>query len=380
MLEKFERDFDLFVVQPEPLPPKELLPTMYDLPSEDPEEPGLADEFHDLQPQLLSQTLRITDYSADRIFTGTDLNLYYDARHPLWHKRPDWFLALDVPRMYENRDLRSSYVIWQEEVSPFIVVELLSPGTAKEDLGSYAEGIEEEERLETIEPAYGNELPPRKWTVYEKILQVPHYIVFGRFADRPRYFKLINRKYREQPLDPDNPRIWIPELGIGLGVWEGTFEGIARRKWLRWYDADEQWIPTYVERTEQQRQRAEEERQRAEDEFRRAEEERQRAEEEFRRAEDERQRAEEEFRRAEDERQRAEDERQRAEDERQRAEDERQRAEDEFRRAEEERQRAEEAEERLNQVVTSLLRSGMAIAQISQITGLTEAQIRQLEP
>jgi hypothetical protein len=32
------------------------LPTMYDLPSEDPEEPGLPDEFHDLQPQLLSRT------------------------------------------------------------------------------------------------------------------------------------------------------------------------------------------------------------------------------------------------------------------------------------------------------------------------------------
>jgi hypothetical protein len=29
-------------------------PTMYDLPSEFPEEPGLPDVFHDLQPQLLS--------------------------------------------------------------------------------------------------------------------------------------------------------------------------------------------------------------------------------------------------------------------------------------------------------------------------------------
>ena len=27
-------------------------PTMCDLPSEDPEEPGLPDEFHNLQPQL----------------------------------------------------------------------------------------------------------------------------------------------------------------------------------------------------------------------------------------------------------------------------------------------------------------------------------------
>jgi len=50
---------------------RETLPTMYDLPSEDPEEPGLPDEFHDFQPQLLSATLRIQDYAADRIFTAS---------------------------------------------------------------------------------------------------------------------------------------------------------------------------------------------------------------------------------------------------------------------------------------------------------------------
>jgi hypothetical protein len=42
-----------------PRSPKETLPTMYDLPSEDPEESGLPDEFHDLQPQLLSHTLHL---------------------------------------------------------------------------------------------------------------------------------------------------------------------------------------------------------------------------------------------------------------------------------------------------------------------------------
>ena len=33
-----------------PRSPRETLPTMYDLPSEFPEEPGLPDEYHDLQP------------------------------------------------------------------------------------------------------------------------------------------------------------------------------------------------------------------------------------------------------------------------------------------------------------------------------------------
>ena len=94
-----------------PRSPKDVLPTMYDLPSEDPEALGLPDEFHDLQPQLLSRTLRLTSYSRENCFTASDLNLYYDVRHSLWHKRPDWFLVVDVSRLYEQRDLRRSYVI-----------------------------------------------------------------------------------------------------------------------------------------------------------------------------------------------------------------------------------------------------------------------------
>jgi Uma2 family endonuclease len=31
------------------------------------------------------------------------------------------------------------YVVWQEQVNPFVVVELLSPGTAKEDLEENAD-------------------------------------------------------------------------------------------------------------------------------------------------------------------------------------------------------------------------------------------------
>jgi Uma2 family endonuclease len=107
-----------------PLSPRETLPTMYDLPSEDPEEPGLPDEFHDLQPQFLSATLRLKNYAKDQYFTGTDLNLYYDLNHLKGYKRPDWFLSVGVPRRYDQNGLRLSYVMWQERVSPLVVVEV----------------------------------------------------------------------------------------------------------------------------------------------------------------------------------------------------------------------------------------------------------------
>jgi Uma2 family endonuclease len=64
-----------------PRPPWETLPTMYDLPSENPEEPGLPDEFHDFQPQLLRETCQSSVYPQEEMFIGTNLYLYYDVRH-----------------------------------------------------------------------------------------------------------------------------------------------------------------------------------------------------------------------------------------------------------------------------------------------------------
>jgi len=58
------------------------------------------------------------------MFTGTDINLYYDLNHPQWDRRPDWFLVTGVPRLYAGEDLRMSSVIWDEKVSPTVVVEL----------------------------------------------------------------------------------------------------------------------------------------------------------------------------------------------------------------------------------------------------------------
>jgi Uma2 family endonuclease len=207
------------------------LPTMYDLPSENPEEPGLPDEFHDLQPQLLSATLRLTDVKRDRIFTGTDLNLYYDLEHT-WYKRPDWFVVLNVPRLYEGRDLRMSYVRWDEGVSPSVIVELLSEGTDKEDLG-----------LTKAEPGKA----PTKWDVYEQILKVPYYVVYDRYKDILRAYRLVQGRY--EALEIVDERIEMPELKAALGLWQGEYQGITR-KWLRWLEATGNWIPTPEENLE----------------------------------------------------------------------------------------------------------------------------------
>jgi Uma2 family endonuclease len=253
-----------------PLSPRETLPTMYDLPSEDPEEPGLPDEFHDLQPQLLSLTFRPPHYPASRVFSASDINLYYDVRHAQWYKRPDWFGVVGVPRLYDEVDMRLSYVVWQEGINPFVVVELLSPGTEKEDLGGNDEEKlppESEEAAtngQGIQPRSENK-PPRKWQVYEQILHIPYYVVFSRYSDRLRAFKLDGAHYQE--LELQEARVWMPELDLGLGLWQGEYQGIER-SWLRWYDDRGNWIPTEAEQERVEKaqalQQAEQERRRAE--------------------------------------------------------------------------------------------------------------------
>lgn len=228
-----------------PRPAREVLPTMYDLPSEDPEEPGLPDEFHLWQPRLLDETFQPPPYAASQRFTASDLNLYYDVRHPLWYKCPDWFAVVGIANLYDGKDLRLSYVVWQEGVNPLVVVELLSPGTEKEDLG---------QSLRTTDH------PPTKWHVYEQILRIPYYVVFDRYTNTLRTFILQAERYTELTLE--TPRLWIPSLEIGLGLWQGTYHGIDRQ-WLRWYDAQGHWIATAEEREIQERQRAEQEKQRA---------------------------------------------------------------------------------------------------------------------
>ena len=207
---------------------------MYDLPSEDPEEPGLPDSFHGWQAELCSATFYPSTYQRNRVFIGSDLNLYYDSNHTGWYKRPDWFAVVGVPQFYEERDPRMSYVIWQENVSPIILIELLSPSTREDDLG---QGKRKGRQ-------------PTKWEVYEQILKIPYYVVFDGQTNELWVFQLQGDRYRRQQLT--QRRFWIPRLGMGLGLWEGQYKDY-HRLWLRWYDGDGNWIPTPEENFERER-------------------------------------------------------------------------------------------------------------------------------
>jgi hypothetical protein len=71
-----------------------------------------------------------------------------------------------------------------------------------------------------------------------------------------RYFKLEGGQYQEQPLNSEAPLVWLTDLEIGLGIWQGEFEGVTAA-WLRWCDQEGNWLLTD---TEQERQAKEQER------------------------------------------------------------------------------------------------------------------------
>ncbi|MGK7928128.1 MAG: Uma2 family endonuclease [Spirulina sp.] len=209
---------------------------MYDLPSEEVGESGLPDQYHPIQAQLLEETFQPPTYSSEQVFSAMDLNIYYDENNTGRYKRPDWFGVVGVPRLYDGRELRMSYVIWQEQVNPFIVVELLSEGTQREDLGQTFRDINE---------------PPTKWEVYEQFLRVPYYVVYDREWDYFRVFHLEDTSYQE--LELTNNQLWLEELGLGLRLWQGIYKGVERL-WLRFYNASGNLILTQSERADRFRQ------------------------------------------------------------------------------------------------------------------------------
>lgn len=226
--------------QPDPsLSDRLMLPMLHNRKSEDVEEPGLPDDFHFYQPELLLLTFKPAYWEPDTVFSASDLNLYYDFRHPAWYKRPDWFALKGTPQLYDEGDMRLNCLIWQEQVKPFVVVELLSPGTEDEDLGKTIRRSAEE--------------PPSKWEVYEQILRVPYYIVFNRYMGELQGFRLVAGQYEPAPLIEG--RLPVPSLGLSLGVWQGSYQNI-NRLWLRWLTESGELIPTPSEQATAARQQA----------------------------------------------------------------------------------------------------------------------------
>ncbi|MGL5807910.1 MAG: Uma2 family endonuclease [Xenococcaceae cyanobacterium] len=234
------------------------LPSAEELPDSD--ETPVDNELQELIPGLLKAILLILwSERMDWLF-GIDMGIYYNPDKP--PIVPDAFLSLGVERFYDE-ELRPSYVLWDENVIPIFVLEVVSQNYRKE----YTTKLDEYAALGVL-----------------------YYVIYSsRRRRKPRLevHKLINGKYELQT----GNFVWLPEIGLGIGCERGNYCGITR-EWLYWYNQEGERYPTPKEQIQQEIQRAQQESQRAQQESQRAQQESQRAQQESQRAQQESQRAE----------------------------------------------------------------------------------------
>ncbi|MEG4393686.1 Uma2 family endonuclease [Microcoleus sp. BROC3] len=172
----------------------------------DSDETPVDNELQELIPGLLKAILLILWAERMDWFFGIDMGIYYHPEKP--PIVPDGFLSLGVERFYDE-ELRPSYVLWDENVVPTLVLEVVSKKYRKE----YSTKLEEYQDLGVL-----------------------YYIIYSsRRRRKPRLevHKLVNGKYELQSGYP----VWMPEIGLGIGCERGNYSGVTR-EWLYWYDAE----------------------------------------------------------------------------------------------------------------------------------------------
>ncbi|MBW4606938.1 MAG: Uma2 family endonuclease [Hassallia sp. WJT32-NPBG1] len=194
--------------------PLDCLPSAEDLPDSD--DTPVDNELQNLISGLLKAILAFV--WADRMdwFFGVDMGIYYDPDQPAIV--PDGFLSLGVERIFDE-NLRLSYLLWEEQRVPTMVLEVVS----HKRRGEYS----------TKKEFYAQ-------------LEVLYYVVYNPQRRRKaslEVYRLVNGKYQLQPGNP----VWLPEIGLGIGSARGTYQGITR-EWLYWYNEQGKRLLTPEER------------------------------------------------------------------------------------------------------------------------------------
>jgi Uma2 family endonuclease len=220
---------------------------------------------NNLQPLLaaaLRESLELAGLILEASLIATNFGICATIDDKTVVKAPDWVY---IPKVEPLRDgvIRRSYTPNAEGDRPLIAMEFIS----ETEGGEYS-----------INPYY----PYGKWFFYEQILRVPLYVIFHPKAGQLDVYRLVEGKYLAQALD-ENGRIWLEEMGLFLGNWEGKKAEITTT-WLRWWDQSGNLLLWGQESLDLERQRLEQEKQRTEQEKQRAEQEKQRAEQEKQRA------------------------------------------------------------------------------------------------
>jgi Uma2 family endonuclease len=182
------------------------------------EEPPLESYAHLQQILVLLQCLEWLWQDRNDYFAAANLTIYYSPNQ----KKSEDFRGLDffVVLGTERRLDRKSWVVWGEGGKyPDVIVEILSPSTAKVDRGE-------------------------KKQIYQDIFRTPDYFWFDPESLELQGFRLMEGQY--QAIEPTaQGYLWSDRLGLFLGIYQQQ---------LRYFNAESELIPTPAEAAKQERQ------------------------------------------------------------------------------------------------------------------------------
>ena len=211
------------------------MPTQDDLPYYDGE--PMESELHLYQIILFIETLKLHWANRHDFYVAGDMAVYFSSRRVKNQdfRAPDFFLALDV----DGKQVRKSWVVWEEGKAPDLVIEFLSDSTA----GFDREG---------------------KKKIYQDQLRVPEYYYYDPWTGELAGFARNCEGY--QPILPDlQGRLVSPNAKLALTRWEGEFMGVTAN-WLRWATLEGKLLPTKDEAIQHSDKIAKQERARAKQE------------------------------------------------------------------------------------------------------------------
>ncbi|MBD2353459.1 Uma2 family endonuclease [Tolypothrix sp. FACHB-123] len=203
--------------------PLHCLPSSEELPNSD--DTPVDNQLQHLIPALLESTLAINWSERWDWFFGVNMGIYYDPNQPALV--PNGFLSLGVKRFIDE-SLRLSYVLWEEERSPILALEVVS----QIHQGEYSS----------------------KKEFYAKQLGILYYVIYNPFRRKKpalEVYQLVDGEYLLMSGSP----VWLPQIGLGIGQERGIYQGIVR-EWLYWYDEDGEKLLTPDERIQEAEEQA----------------------------------------------------------------------------------------------------------------------------
>lgn len=201
-------------------------PTQDELPYDDGE--AMESQRHKYQMDLLIEVLLPWLEARDDGYVGGNMLVYYSMAQVKNRdfRGPDFFAALGV-----SKGERQSWVCWEENKTPDVVIELLSESTAEADKGE-------------------------KKLLYQNRMHVPEYFWYDPFAPQGwAGFRLQGGTYQE--IAPNaHGRLISQVLELALVQWQGWYRDVETT-WLRWAQLDGTLLLTTEERSQQSQQLAE---------------------------------------------------------------------------------------------------------------------------